>query len=77
MEMKLLKTEEQYENALNRILELNNPDPGTPEGDEFELLLLLIEDYEQREIEPIPDPHPVAAIKYRMEELGYKRSDLG
>lgn len=77
MEAKILKTENEYQEALDRILELDDPEPGTSEGDEMELLLLLVEDYEAKYIERIPDPHPVAAIKYIMEENGLRKADLG
>jgi HTH-type transcriptional regulator/antitoxin HigA len=73
----LLKTQEDYERALSRLLALNEPDPGTPEGDEFELLLLLIEHYESLHIEELPPPHPVAAIAFRMEQLGLRPSAFG
>jgi HTH-type transcriptional regulator/antitoxin HigA len=73
----ILKTEEDYARALNRVLELNQPDPGTPEGDEFELLLLLIEHYESIHVEEIPPPHPVAAIAFRIEQMGLRPAAFG
>ena len=77
MEAKILRSESEHEAALNRMLQLGDPEPGTPEGEEFELLLLLIEDYERKHVEPIPDPHPVAVIKHMMEERNLKRADFG
>ena len=77
MKPKILKTEEDYNRALAQVLDFNAPTPGTPEGDAFELLLLLIEDYEAKNVPPIPDPHPIAAIQYYMEEQGLKPTDLG
>ena len=76
MKPKILKTEEDYNRALAQVLDFNAPTPGTPEGDAFELLLLLIEDYEAKNVPPIPDPHPIAAIQYYMESRGLTRRDL-
>src|SRR6185503_19842162 len=49
---------------------------GTPEADRFDLLALVIEDYEKRNW-PIDPPNPVDAIRYRMETGGYTQADLG
>ncbi len=76
MEAKILRSESEHEAELNRMLQLGDPEPGTPEGERFELLL-LIEDYERKHVEPIPDPHPVAVIKHMMEERNLKRADFG
>jgi HTH-type transcriptional regulator/antitoxin HigA len=54
----------------------NEPKPGTPEADRFELLALIIEDYERKRW-PIDPPHTVDAIRYRMETGGYTQADLG
>jgi HTH-type transcriptional regulator/antitoxin HigA len=77
MKSKILKTEGEYEAGLDRILALGDPEPGTPAGDELELLLLLVEYYESKHFEPIPYPHPISAIEFRMEQMGYTRADLG
>ncbi|MAY84016.1 MAG: transcriptional regulator [Flavobacteriales bacterium] len=76
MKAQLLKSEIEYKHALNRLLELDNPEPGSDKADEFEFLLFLIENYEQRKIREIPLPHPIAIIKDRMENLGLKSADL-
>ena len=75
MNAKIIKTEQEYDQALGRIDELMEAEPGTPEGDEFELLVTLVELYEEQEY-PIGLPDPVSAIKFRMEQQGFKQKDL-
>jgi HTH-type transcriptional regulator / antitoxin HigA len=75
MKIKILKTEEEYQMALNRLLELFDAPAGTLEGDEAEVFALLVEDYENRKY-PIDPPDPIEAIKIRMEELELKQVDL-
>ena len=75
MRPKIIKTEIEYEEVLSRIDEIMNASPGTTEGDELELLAFLVESYESRNY-PIDEPDPVDAIKFRMEQLGLKQSDL-
>jgi HTH-type transcriptional regulator/antitoxin HigA len=72
---KVIKTEKDYKSALARINDLMDADPGTPEGDELELLVTLVELYEKAK-HPIDLPDPVEAIKFRMEQLGLKQKDL-
>ena len=72
---KIIKTEEEYENTLERIDTLMDATPGAPEGDELELLATLVELYEA-EIYPIGLPDPVEAIKFRMEQQGLRQKDL-
>jgi HTH-type transcriptional regulator / antitoxin HigA len=60
---------------LKRAGKIWDAQPGTPEADELEVLLPLIEDYEEIHYS-IPPPDPVEAIKVRMEELGLSRKDL-
>ncbi len=48
---------------------------GTPQGDELEVLSILIEKYEDEHF-PIGLPDPIEAIKFRMEQLGYNQVDL-
>jgi len=73
-----LRNETDYEEALRRIEPFfeNEPEPGTPEADPFDLLALVITDYEKRHW-PIDPPDPVDAIRYRMETAGYSQADLG
>jgi HTH-type transcriptional regulator/antitoxin HigA len=75
MEHKIIKTEEQYHQALERLEIIFDAEPDTAEGDELDLLSLLIDDYEKTHY-PIDLPDPVDAIKFRMEQLNYKPKDL-
>lgn len=75
MDIKLIHTEEDYHGVLGRIDELWNAEPGTPEGDELDLLILLTKHYEE-EHHQIPSPDPIEAIKYIMEELCLNPKDL-
>ena len=75
MQFKILKTDKDYEQALNRLDEIFDAKPNTPKGDEFELLSLLIDKYEE-EHHVIDLPHPIEAIKFRMEQMGLKQKDL-
>jgi HTH-type transcriptional regulator/antitoxin HigA len=72
---KVIKTTLEHERALARLEELFTAKPSTPEGDEFELLLLLVETYEAKEY-PIELPDPIEAIRFRMEQAKLKQKDL-
>ncbi|WP_291399409.1 helix-turn-helix domain-containing protein [Daejeonella sp.] len=72
---KVIKTENEYQAALNRLEEIFDSKKDSKTADELELLSLLIEKYEN-EISPIDLPDPIEAIKFRMEQLGYKQKDL-
>jgi len=75
MTIKPIKTERDYQNALKQIEKLWDAKPNTSRGDRLEVLGTLVEDYEQKhyKIEP---PDAIEAIKFRMEQLGLKQSDL-
>ena len=73
--MKIIKTEAEYNAALKRLEVIQDAQPGTPEGDELELLALLIENYEEKHY-ALPDPDPVDVIKYYIEQRGLKAKDL-
>lgn len=75
MKIKVLKTETDYENAMERIEAIFDAKPDTPKGDELELLTLLIEKYEEEHY-PIELPHPIEAIKFRMDQMNLKQKDL-
>lgn len=75
MNIKPIKTEQDYQDALNRLEEIFDAKSGTSEGDELEILGLLIDDYENKHF-PIDLPDPIEAIKFRMEQLGYTQNDL-
>jgi HTH-type transcriptional regulator / antitoxin HigA len=67
MNIKPIKTKKDYDNALKRIEELWGAKENTAAGDEFEILFTLVEAYEDKHY-PIPPPHPIEAIKFRMEQ---------
>src|SRR5580700_11176672 len=69
MEIKPIKTESDYTEALRRIEAVWGAASGTPEGDELECLVTLTEAYERRHY-PIDLPDPVEAIKFRLEQEG-------
>jgi HTH-type transcriptional regulator/antitoxin HigA len=71
MAIKIIKTEEEYFNTLKRIEEIFDAVPGTPEGDELELLSLIVGNYEDEHY-PIPDPDPIEAIEFIMEQTDMK-----
>jgi HTH-type transcriptional regulator / antitoxin HigA len=75
---KVLKSETDYEIALNRLCDLIQTDvlPDTPESDEMDLLALVIEDFETRHY-PILPPNPLDAIRFRLEQLGKDDRELG
>lgn len=75
MKIKVLKTETDYENAMERIEAIFDAKPDTPKGDELELLTLLVEKYEEEHY-PIELPHPIEAIKFRMDQMGLKQKDI-
>jgi HTH-type transcriptional regulator/antitoxin HigA len=75
MKMKVIKTEEEYNLALKRLEEVFDAVEGTPEGDEAELLAVLVEKYEDEHY-PIKAPDPIEAIKFRMEQMNMDKKDL-
>ena len=75
MNIKPIKTEKDYDSALNRLEVIFDALPNSKEGDEAEILSLLIENYENKYY-PIDAPDPIEAIKIRMEEMDYKQKDL-
>ncbi len=75
MIIKPIKTEQDYEQAMKRLEIIFDAKKGSREGDELEILGILIENYENEHF-PIGFPDPVEAIKFRMEQLGYDQSDL-
>lgn len=75
MKLKPIKSEKDYRNALERLEIIFDAPVDTNEGDEAEILSLLIENYENEHY-PIDAPDPIEAIKIRMEELNLKQKDL-
>ncbi len=75
MNLKPIKTKKDYKNALSRLEAIFDSKRGTVEGDELEILGILIDQYENEHF-PIDLPDPIEAIKFRMEQLGYSQTDL-
>ena len=75
MELKPIKNEDDYRNALERLEIIFDAPTDTKEGDEAEILCLMIENYENEHY-PIETPDPIEAIKIRMEELNMRQKDL-
>ncbi len=75
MNLKVIKTEEEYNQALKRFEIIFDSLPDTTEGDEAELLAILIEKYEEENY-PIEAPDPIEAIKFRMEQMDMNNNDL-
>lgn len=75
MEIRILKTEEDYQTALRRLEFIFDAPADSPDGDEAEILGMLIEKFEDEHY-PIGDPDPIAAIKFRMEQMDLTRNDL-
>ncbi len=75
MNVKVIKTEEDYQKALKRLEEIFDAPVDSSEGDEAEILSILIEKYED-EYYSIEPPDPIEAIKFRMEQMDMNKSDL-
>ncbi len=76
MEISIIKNEKQYRAYLNRMNEIFHAEDGTPEGEELDLLALVLEKYED-EYYPIDTPDPIEAIRFMMEQMGMDDNDLG
>jgi HTH-type transcriptional regulator/antitoxin HigA len=75
MDIRPIRSETDYHAALTEVERLWDAEPGTPEGDQAEILSILIEAYEAKH-HPIPTPDPIAAILFMMEQKGLTRRDL-
>ncbi len=75
MYIKPIKSEQDYQDALQRIDTLWGCKKDTPEGDEFDVLVTLVESYEMKHY-PVVPPDPIDAIKFRMEQMDMKRADM-
>ena len=75
MEIRPIKTEEDYNTSIHRIEVLWGAKMDTPQGDELDLLVTLVESYEMKHY-PIAPPDPVDAIKFRMEQMGMTKADM-
>lgn len=75
MKITPIHNEKDYQNALERLEEIFDSKKGTEQGDELEILSILIDKYENENF-PIGMPDPIEAIKFRMEQMGMKQKDL-
>lgn len=75
MEIKPIKTEKDYNQALERLEIIFDAKSGSAEGDELEVLGILIDQYENDHF-LVGLPDPIEAIKFRMEQMGYNQTDL-
>ena len=75
MEIRPIKTEQDYKKSLSRIETLWGSKKDTSEGDELDLLVTLVESYEMKYY-PIAPPDPIDAIKFRMEQMGMTKADM-
>ena len=80
MNTKIIRTEQEYEEYCARIYELMHSsdealEPGTAEGEELELLAILVEKYEQENM-TIEVPTPIEAIKFRMDQMNLRQVDI-
>ena len=75
MNIKPIRNEKDYQNALKRLELIFDAKKGTVKGDELEILSILIDQYENESF-PIGMPDPIEAIKFRMEQMGMNQKDL-
>lgn len=75
MDIRPIKNEQDYNSALSRIEKLWGAKLDTPEGDELDILITLVESYEMKHY-PIAPPDPIDAVKFRMEQMGLTSADM-
>jgi HTH-type transcriptional regulator/antitoxin HigA len=75
MNWKVLKTEDDYNKATIRLMEIFHAKPNTPESDELDLLMVLVKDYDDKHYQ-LPELDALEVIKYKMHEMGLKAKDL-
>lgn len=77
MNIQPIHTDQDYQAALKAVSALfdSEPEPGTPEGDYFDIMLTLVEAYEAKHF-PLDLPDPIEAIRFRMEQSGLTAADL-
>jgi len=75
MDIRPIRTEEDYEIALAEIEQLFDTAPGTPDGDRLEVLVTLVQAYEDQHF-TLPEPDPIEALHYYMESRDLMRKDL-
>jgi len=74
-DVKPIRTEADYDSAMEEVASLWGAVSGTPEGDRLDVLATLIDAYEARHY-PMDPPDPIEAIQFRMEQQGLSRKDL-
>jgi len=72
---KVLKTEDDYNKASMRLMEIFHAEANKTESDELELLMVLVKDYDDKHY-PLPKIDVLEVIKYKMSEMGLKNKDL-
>lgn len=75
MNISPIRNEKDYQKALKRLEVIFDSKSGTEEGDELEILAIMIDNYENKNF-PIGMPNPISAIEFRMEQMGLKQKDL-
>jgi len=75
MDWKVLKTEEDYNKASMRLMEIFHAQPNSSESDELDLLIVLVKDYDEKHYQ-LPELDALEVIKYKMQEMGMKAKDL-
>jgi HTH-type transcriptional regulator / antitoxin HigA len=75
MDIRPIRTKADHRWALKEVERLWDAEPGTPDGDRVDVLVTLIEAYEERHF-PIAPPDPIAAIEFMLEQKGLTRRDL-
>ena len=75
MKIQPINTKKDYQKALASIDNLWNAKPNTEEGDMLDILVTLVEAYENKHFPMLP-PDPIEAIKFRMEQMGLDKSDI-
>jgi len=76
MKLKIIKTEEDYQKSLKRLEKIFHSEKGTKEQEELEILVMLIQKYEDQVVGEFPDPDPIEAIKFKMDQMEMTQKDL-
>lgn len=76
MDIQPIKTEKDYQQALQEVEQLFDARPNTPKGDRLDVLTTLIEAYEEKHQYALPLADPVEAIRYHIESRGLSEHDL-
>ncbi len=77
MEIKLIRNDKDYNEASERLEVIFHSEPGTEENDELQILIMLMDRYENELVGEFPDPDPIEAIKFKMEQMEIDQKQLG